>query len=368
MNKKLESNNMLAFIVNGMLGIEVIIMPLSAVKYAKSDAWLSPILTSVIVLIILYVAFWLCGRYPGLNFPQITIKVFGKIIGKMAILISAVFAILYCSISLRLFAETINTFLLENTPIIVVMFIFLAAVVYCSMMDIKTISVVLNLLLPVILIFVFLVLFLSISAADLRNLLPLLSKGPIPIIKGSLNIFTPATTSFAFTMILPYFYEPKKTKKYITKGVIIGATVYTLILGMCLMVLGDIEIEQLIFPTLTLSKALQLEVQVFERTESLFMTAWIPITFTNLVLIFLIIMTNIKELFSFKKNNIAALAPFPIILLIALYPKNIGEVFKFLRFTNTFALTLAFIYLPLIIIIELIKKGRRKNEAETKKV
>ncbi|WP_163192586.1 GerAB/ArcD/ProY family transporter [Clostridium thermarum] len=365
MNKKLKSNTMLAFIVNGMLGIEVIIMPLTAVKYAKTDAWLSPILTSAILLIVLHSAFWLCGRYPGLNFAQISMVVFGKIFGKIAVFISTFYNILYCSISLRLFAETISTFLLENTPIIVVMFIFLASVVYCSVMDIETISIIFNLLLPVILTSVFLVLILSISAADLRNLLPILSEGPMPIIKGSVNIFTPAATSFAFTMIMPYFNEPKKTKKYITRGIIIGALVYSSILAMCLMVLGNIEIEQLIFPTLTLSKALQLEVQVFERTESLFMTAWIPITFTNLVLIYLIVIICEKELLSIKKTIPAALLSFPIILYLALYPKDIYEVFDFLRLTNAFVLGLAFIYMPIIILVELIKKGRKKNAKKT---
>ncbi|WP_139906336.1 GerAB/ArcD/ProY family transporter [Clostridium thermarum] len=107
------------------------------------------------------------------------------------------------------------------------------------------------------------------------------------------------------------------------------------------------------FPTLTLSKAYKLEVQVFERTESLFMTAWIPITFTNLVLIYLIVITCEKELLSIKKTITAALLSFPIIY-IALYPKDIYEVFDFLPLTNAFVLGLAFIYMPIIILVELI--------------
>lgn len=362
MNKKLKSISMLSFIIHGMIGIELITIPINAVKYAKNDAWLCPVINCIIIFCGLQIMFWICSSYPGLNFAEINEKLYGKVLGKLLILVIIIYNTYASGISLRLFGESINVFLLERTPILVIMVVFFALILYCMMMDLETISIVFDVLLPFVLFFIFLLVVLSLSAITPQNLYPPISRGFLPILKGSLATLNPASAFFVFAFILPQFSQPKTTKKYITLGLIIGTIVYSTIIGLCIMVFGATEINYLVFPTLTLSKAIQLENQVFERAESLFMAAWIPNTFTTMIVYYLISTICIKALFHKKKDKIIKLGQIPIIFMIALLPRNIAEVFKMLNLANLGLNILVLVYLPLVGLTVLIKKRGVKNE------
>lgn len=362
MGKKLEEIRMLSIVTHAMIGIELVTIPINAVKYAKNDAWLCPFLSSSFVGIACLLGFWICSKYPGLNFAEINEKLYGKFFGKLSISINIIYNIFINGISLRFFGESIKIFLLENTPISVIMLVFLVVMGYIIMMDLETISIVFDILLPILLIFIFFILVISTKAITFYNLYPPLYHGFMPVIKGALSTMNPAGAAFIFAFILPQFSNPEKTKKFVFMGISIATIVYSIILALCIMVFGAEEIDYLLFPTLTLSKAVQFEVQIFERAESLFMAAWIPNTLTTLVVYFMISTISAKALFNTKKDGLIKLLQLPIIFTIALLPKNVTEVFSLLNYANIGLIFLNFGYVPFVALSVLIKKGLGKNE------
>lgn len=361
MSKKLKSIRMFSIIIHSMIGVELLTIPINSVKYASNDGWLSPFIVGAVILLTAQGGFWICSKYPGLNFVEIVEVLYGKVFSKLFISFSAIYSIYIFGVTLRLFTESINLFLLEATPSIIIMLLSLLAVYYCASTNFESICIVFDILLPIVLFIIILLLLVSLTAITPCNLFPPLYKGFLPIIKGAYSIFYPAGASFVFVFALPYFENPQDTKKHVNWGIIISIIIYSAVTCLCIMVFGAVEINHLVFPTLTLTKAIQLESQVFERTESLFVSAWIPNMITTFVVYFFISTTHLKVMFKKTKDNIIRLAQLPLILAVAMMPKNNTEIFNMLDWGNVGMVCLTFVYLPAVILTILIKERLMKK-------
>jgi spore germination protein len=358
MNKKLKGISMLSFVVSGMIGVRLLTIPRDVAIYAKTDSWISLILIGVLSFLNAFALYWLCLKHPGLNFPQINEKVFGKVLGKLAVFIILTYKIATIGLSLRLFNDNVNIFLLENTPRLVVISIMLGSCVYCVTRDIRSISIVLDILLPIILIITFFLILLSSKGAEPKNLLPVFHVGIRPVIKGAAQVIDPILSISIIAYVMPYFEDIKSTKKWIFFGVGISAAIYLATMVMCITVFGHEEIERLTYPVLSLSQSLKLETQIFERAETLFMATWIPITLTTIVVAYISTNLNLKTLFNTQKNRLIIYGQIPVVMFIALLPRNAREVSTYLNYENTVAVFLNFVYFPLLLITAAIK-GRK---------
>lgn len=366
MEAKLKGINSISLIVLAMIGVRMLTLPRDIVEYANSDAWMSVLLGGILTLITGTSFYWLGVKYKGLNISQIMEAVLGKFIGKIIQIFISMYIILSVGLSLRAFSESINVFLLDKTPRTIVTIIMLAACVYCLTKGLKTISIMMDLLLPGILFFILLLLFLSITNIDKANLLPVLHKGPMPVFKGFVEIIHPFLGLGIVGYIMPFLKEPRKDKKWIFISIAIVTFIYLSIITMCIMVFGSNEIKQLVYPTIILSKSIQLQSQIFERAESLFMTAWIPISFSTIVIYYFASCHNLNALFNTTKYKLMIYLQIPVILFIANFPRNVVKVYHYLSFVNYLAISLSIIVI-ILPIISLLRKDRNKNSYEKNK-
>jgi spore germination protein (amino acid permease) len=363
MKGKLKSKNMFSILVHGLIGIRILTLPRDVIKYAKNDAWLSMVIMYGITLVTAYTFYWITTRYKELDIAQITVVVFGKFFGRIMLIPIFLYGTLTIGLSLRLFSYSIKLFLLDKTPITVVMSLLLISCIYCLKKDIKTVSIVMDIFLPFVLISCILLVVLPITSADPRNLLPVLHKGLKPVIMGTLQIVDPILPTAIIGFIMPYFNETKSVKKYIFWAITVASAIYLSIILICLMTFGTIEINYLLFPTLTLTKTIQSESLIFERAESIFMLSWIPITFTTISLNYIACTLALKAFFNTKKDNLIMYAQLPVFLAVALFPQNIVEISKYFDYSSIFAMSINFLYLPFFT-TGVYFKSRRKNKNE----
>lgn len=359
MNNKLKDVTMLSFVIHAMIGIRLLSLPRDVVKYASNDAWISVIIVYISASLTGYGFYWIGLKYPGLNFSQINEKVLGKLFGKVMMIAIAIYTISTIGLGLRVFADSINLFLLESTPSILIISIMLIACVYCLRKDIGIMSIILDILLPLLIISMIILVLLPVGKMEPKNILPVFYGGIKPVIKGFLQIVDPVLPCGIVGYVLPHFAEPKKTKKWVFIGISISALVYFLIVLMCIMVFGSDEINYLIFPTLSLTKSIQLRATIFERAESFFMAAWIPTTFTTIILYYFASTLNLKALLNTKKDAMITYAQIPLFFIIAFMPENIVEVFKYLNANAVLAQILNLIYIPLFVLAVFLKTRRR---------
>ncbi|SET42244.1 spore germination protein (amino acid permease) [Natronincola peptidivorans] len=360
MKEQLDSINMLAFVIHGMVGVRLLTLPRDIVQYAENDGWMSVILATILAFLTGFAFYWLGTIYPKLNISQIAEVVLGKVFGKMIMMGIALYVGLSISMSLRSFADNIKLFLLDTTPLWVIITLMLLISFYCVSQGVKAIAIVLDIILPFTLVFVALLILLALTNADTKNLMPVFYGGPKPVFRGFLEIVHPFLGVGTIGYIMPYFQIKKAVKKWITIGILIVGVVYMAIVLMCIMVFGSREIQELLFPTLSLSKTIQLQVEMFERAESLFMAVWIPITFTTIVTYFFSSFLNMKALLNTKREKMVLYGHLPILFIAALIPQNTVEVHYYLMLTNELAKILSFAALPLIVIATFIKERRRR--------
>lgn len=365
MKGKLKSINIFSILVQGLIGVRILTLPRDVIKYAKSDSWISMIIMYGIILATAYTYYWISTKYKGLDFAQINITVLGKFFGRLALIVIILYSTFTIGLSLRLFAYSIKIFLLDKTPVIVIISLILISCLNCLKKDIKTISIVVDILLPFVLASCMLLVVLPITEVDIGNLLPVLHRGVRPVIMGTLQIVDPILPCAIIAFIMPYFEETKSIKKYIFWAVTVTSFIYLSITVVCLMIFGSDEINYILFPTLTLTKTIQSKSLIFERSESLFMVSWIPITFSTILINYFGSTLSLKVLLNAKRDNLIMYAQLPVFLAIALFPQNIVEITKYFNINKIVALSINFIYLPLFAFIVYFK-NRRKNQNENK--
>jgi spore germination protein len=358
---KLVSINMLSIIIHGMLGVRILTLPRDVAKFAGRDAWISMIIIYFVVLATSYTFYWISKQYPGLNFSEINEVVLGKVFSKITMTIIAVYLISSAGLSLRVFGDSIKVFLLEKTPMIVVMTVMILTAVYCIKSGIDTLSIVFDILLPFVLIFFIIIMILTISALEPKNIFPVFHHGIGEILRGSLEIVDPILTCGIIAYIMPYFGEQAKVKRYIFLSITISSILYLIIIVLSIMVFGEVELQYQVYPTLNLGKAVQLKTEIFERTESLFMIVWIPNALSSIILYYLVSIQNLKVLFKTKKDSIFLYGLIPACMLIALIPQNTRSMLRYLEYNAYLAQFLNLVYVPVFAIIVYLKTRRRKN-------
>lgn|GEM_PF-2322438 len=360
-NGKLKAISMMSIVILTMIHVTLINLPKDVIKYAKTDAWISIIILAIAAMACAYAFYSMSIKYPRMNFAEINTKVLGNFFGRLCIIIITIYYIVFISISIRLFQESIEAYLLDRTPKIVVIGVFIYVCAYCLIKGVRTTSILFDILLPGVLIIVLGILLMTYKNADFKNIMPVMHNGFKPVIRGSVEGSDTVLSCCIISYIMPYFEDAKKTKKWILIAVGIAMFIYFLLILMSLAVFGVIEVEYLNFPAVSLAKTIEMEVEIFERTESFFMAAWIPNAITSIIVFYIITTLNIKELFKVKSKkgiNRIILFQIPIFLIIALIPKNIIELYKYLLISNKFAVGLILGYLPIFFLITTIKKGK----------
>ena len=122
MNKpKLNSMQMMTLISAGTLGVDILTVPRRMVESSGQDAWISILLGGLLTLIFGTLAYILAVQYPDKDFPEILISIGGKFFGRLMLLIVAIYVLLYLGLSIKIFVQALLVFLLDKTPVFILM-------------------------------------------------------------------------------------------------------------------------------------------------------------------------------------------------------------------------------------------------------
>jgi spore germination protein (amino acid permease) len=360
---ELGSMDMMAFIVQASLGTRLLAFPRYIVEEAGNDAWISVLLGGIIVLALSFMLYWLAAQYPGLNGSEIVLRVYGKWLGRLGLIVISMHTIATIGLSLRTFGDSISLFLLSETPLIITAGVLLLLSVYALRKGIKTIAVLVNILLPISILIKVAVILVPLNRAEWKAILPILHGGIKPVMMGSLEMLDVIYSFTIIGYILPYFKEAKGTPKWIVAGLGIATALYFGIVSMCIMVFGADETTYLLYPTMTLTKSLQFRAQLFERAESLFMAGWIIHTFLVIVLTYFVGLLNLKALFQTNKDSLLIYAQIPLIIALVYLPQDVVQLDMFKKYLYLLGRIIVLIFMPLALAIALYKKRRRDHGA-----
>jgi spore germination protein len=315
-------------VLNTIIGAGVTTLPRDAGNATGTpDAWISIILGGMIALLAGYVVTRLSLRFPGETFFQYSRHILGKPAGTLLALLLSVYFLMISAWQIRAMGELIRFYLLNNTPIEMIMLIFLWIGIYLVGGGIEPIARFCEIVFIVILLSLISVLLLSMQDFKLDYLRPVLGEGIAPVISG-VKSTSLSFTGFEVMLIIPAFMaEPKKAVKAAALGISMVVVLYALIVFVSYGVLSFDEVRSLTWPLMSLAKSIDIPGAFFNRFEILISVMWVIANYTSFVPNFYLGCLGMSSL-SNLDYRLFMFAMLPFIYIVAAASEHMNAVFK----------------------------------------
>jgi spore germination protein len=349
-----------------ILSVDILKVQQEIVKIAHQDAWFSLILGGLLAIAAGMVSYFLASLYPDKDLPEIYIEAAGNFVGRIFLLAVSIYMLLYLGFSLRIFTMALKMFLLDRTPMYALVIFMALTVGYGVFKGIYTIGGIVDTIFPFTIITIAAIIMLSIPQGDFIYLKPVLFDNTEGILKSIIPSFQNLN---GYGMILYIYSYSEKTKSsffwYMT-GILIAIAAYVSLTAVSIAVFGPKDVITLIYPTLTLLKAIEFPATFLERLESFAVVLWIGIVYISAVLFYFASTRNLMVLFGIKRKyyKYAVWAQIPVIVFIAMSVESGLMVFHYAHEAKILQAFLWLIITPLVTVVAFIKKKRSKcNEA-----
>lgn len=236
-NAKISGIQLFLLIIGFLFGSTSILTPVAS---AKNDAWLAVIIGGLggACLVWMYVA--IATLNPSKTLVEILRNRFGKHLGNVIAVLYIWYTIHLAALVFRNFGEFIVTVTYPETPMVVIIGIFAALLVYAVNSGIEVVSRSSELFVPLLFVIIIIISLSLITTHDFTAFLPLLENGIKPVLHAAFEFATfPLGEIFVFLMVFPHFNKKiNNLKKIAAFSVIIFILLYLWSIFEYLFVLG----------------------------------------------------------------------------------------------------------------------------------
>lgn len=332
---------------------------------AKKDVWIAWILALLTVLPLIWMFSKLHFDFQDKDLYDLIEMCFGKIIGKIVIMIFIAYAFYWITdvlVTYGLFVETVG---LRETPQMIINIVFISL---CGWIIIEGIELIGRCSLVFVLLAVtalLLVVILLIPDMEPNNLRPIMQEGFKPVFEGAFGLFSiPFSQMVILTMAFKNFKTKKSPYRIYIIGLLIGASLLLLIVLSNVLVLGEGSIDRTFYPTYKTVSRVSIG-SSFQRIESSIVITFFLGGFIKISIILLGVCKGVSKLFEIKDYRQIVV---PIVLLIInvshfIYG-DINDYFIFNRDIWNYFFFPFHVILPVIIFIT--AKIKRKMQNNTK--
>jgi spore germination protein (amino acid permease) len=328
-NKKfITSYGLFCTLVATVVGIGVFSYPRQLADVIGTDAWLETFFIGALSLLIIRLIWKIESINNYMEFTSLIKRNFGGVFGGIVLMVFSGTMIFYVALSMRTFVEVIKMYLLEKTPTEFLLVITILCGIYLVRGGIGSVIKFNEVALWMMFIPVIFILLLALKLGDYTNVFPILHNKPINY------IYSLKYTAFSFSgieilfLIIPFLRNREKSKKIMDRGIIFITLFYALVTVMVLAILSKEHTKMLIWPTITMIKSLDVPGAFIERWDGIVMALWVLFYFTSFSNLYFFSSHIIKENFNLREMKTSSYVLAPFVYIIAILPKNIGEVFS----------------------------------------
>ena len=194
-----------------------------------------------------------------------TLHIGGNWFGRLLLSISVVYVLIYSGLTIRAFCKPYNCFLSKDSHVISIIMII---VIVCVVSKGETIAGVIDILFPFN--FYSNPAYCCISPQyQIINIKPVLYKNMFNTFKASLPASGALAGYGSIVYTMKYVTDKKRALKWYLSGFFISAGFFILLTTSTILVFGPEETQRFLFPTLYLSKSLNLGTNLFEDLRHL---------------------------------------------------------------------------------------------------
>ena len=354
----------IALFVGLLVGVGITTLPRELVDEAGRDGWITILAGTVLALIYAKICLYYAKRFPEMTLAESIQLVLGKWIGRLVIVVYALYTLVLTGIVIRTFLEIIHIYFEVSAPTWSKGLIPLIVIVYMSRCGMATLARMAEIILMLTIPFFILMTF-SFSEGDLVHILPIFEEGvrapfmAVPVV------------SFAFlgieTIILVFYpyLEKKSTAHRVTyMGIAFICIFYLVVYLATLTVMGKEQVGLFIWPFVEILKIIT--VAIGERIDNVFLYFWAAKIIMLGSILYFAGTFSLATLTQKKYHDIWALACWPVIHATVIYPStfvDLGEISGVVtKWSMGFTLTL-----PIILIIVAKIRGVTGEKSQNKK-
>jgi spore germination protein BB len=314
-----------------MIGAGILTIPRSSANSGFPDGWIIVLIQGVIFAFVAFLLGWIAEKNAPDTIFESNTKGAGAIFGTFFNLMLIAYLLGIVGFEARVLGEVVQFFLLQSTPMAVIVMIFLLVAIYHLKSGIFPIVKMVTYIYPMTMIIYIGLMLFSLKIFDFDYLRPVMANG----FKDFSNLFSQTFIQFTgFEVILfvvPLIYKDKwsKAKWAAAIGVGITSLIYSLTLFIVIGSMTVGETKSLTWPTVSLIQALELEGVFIERFDIFLLTIWTCQQFICMLGFFQFAIKGCHTVF--KTTNVTRLLwlLFLITSALSLFPRNINEVFYF---------------------------------------
>lgn len=328
------------------------------IEAAGADAWITCIATSFLASFSVFIIISLAKRFPNDTVFTFSKKIFGGFFGTILNLIYIIYSMVFTAFVLRVFLTIIYTIAFRETPMLLIIVLYLATAVYISTKNVVVISRVAEIS------FIFIVLIITIIPLleyqiNMDYLLPIGSSGIGNILKAVIPYLTTFLGLYSLLLFIPYIKNKKASMKSALAGVVFVTLVYTVYSIILIGFFGAERASMFFWPLLKYISTISSP--VVERIDVIIMILWAGIGLVSVYIGFYFSKIGLVETFGLKgdkKNYLIIAVVFIISVYLTQFPKNYCDLLIYSKILVLFSIGVNFIFPLILLIFSLLLKRR----------
>ncbi|MGX6445965.1 GerAB/ArcD/ProY family transporter [Neobacillus sp. K501] len=359
-NKQSITKFQLFFIfLQSQIGVGLLSLPHVVDKTANGDGWISTLFAGAAVQIMLVIYWQLLKRFPNRIYTEITLKIFGRFIGKLINLIIYLNFILVGGLATILFIKVINLWLLPATPNWIISILILIACIYLTISDLRVIARFFVLASTLILLLFFTSFLNWFTPKEFQYILPIGSSGIKNILLGSSNSLLAMLGFEGLLFVFPFIIHNKKgVFKTVSLANLFITLFYTYFIFLTLISFSTDQLTGIREPILNLLRGITYT--MIDRVDLIFLSIWMVPMATSIIayLYFATKSLNVEKENYPKVVMINGL----ILFLITLIPHEDQIITLFNQYVSYFSYVVVFLIPTLLLILSFLLKKHEMSE------
>lgn len=366
-NDKISENQTTILLLTTIVGAGILSLPTQVANTAGPDSLLAVLLGGLLALFFSRIIASIASKYPTETFVEYSSKLLTKPISIIISIIIILYFIIFSSVDLRIFGEVSKAYLLNNTPIEIIMITLLFTCGYIVRYGIEPIARMSEIMFPIMIIPLLIVLLPLLTDIDLSNFLPILRTNPLRFLKGVYSTMFSYVGFEILYIIFPYINIGNRFKKDINISFIFIIFLYIYITFFTIGIFGYKETKEQIWPLLTVMKSINFPGFFLENFESLIMAIWTFAVYTSIASFYYVAVLSLSKLLKAREHSYLVLPLIPIIYFLALIPDSIVQVYRYMQIVSNYIAAFFIIILPLLMLTIYAAKGGNRNENKKSK-
>ncbi|MCC5912044.1 MAG: endospore germination permease [Clostridiaceae bacterium] len=364
-NDRVSYYQIINILVLTLIGVGILTLPRDLVEIASTDGWVILLGGGILAMGIAALHGYIVKSFPGKGYFEILCLTLTKPIAYLLTVFFIIYLIGTNGFLVRIFAEVVKVMLLPHTPIEMIIFAMLLTVIYLVREGLEPLGRLTNIIFPTSVIIVLILFGLTLGEVDTSNIRPILQTPPLQMLKA-LDIVIFSFLGFEMLLVFgAYIDKPQKATRIGPLAVGAVLIFYLLLNFSVLLNFGPAQTENLIWPTISVFKTIDLPGAFIENVEVAVMAIWVFTVFTTLDSFFLGITILLKDVCSTKEHNYFVLPVLPFIYFISMYSISIGDVYQDFGIFSDYTAYIILSIPLLILLVMAIKKVFKKDGKES---